>query len=415
MEVNKINIETAKVSKWDKIYCELLKKIISEGEIFENRTGIDTLSIEGVNFKLENIEENFPILESKKVLIKNALSEILWIHQAQSNEVKWLEDRFNPIWEEWKIDEDGIYRIYDPKIGKFEEKEVNVLDVDGKIITDKYGNELMAEATNKAKEQGKTIKKAIYYGKDFAGTIGTAYGYINNKYKRPQYVLKQLKENPNDRRMNIILWQDEYIKTGVLPPCVWGTEWKVSNGKLHLYVHQRSADVPLGLPFNVSQYAILLRMFAKASNLEAGSLNYSIMDAHIYVNQIEGINKQLDRYANMNYFESLHNEKRECDVMNYYNTLKTQVERLDKYVKNNQAKKDALIEYKKVLEDLQIFEFMYNKEKPVLEIADKNNFFEFNNNVNNDKEYLKENPTGNKDIKLLNYSSLPFIKMPIAQ
>ena len=415
MEIKDINIETAKVNKWDKIYCELLKKIMLEGEIFENRTGIDTLSIEGVNFKLENIENNFPILESKKVMIKNALSEILWIHQAQSNEVKWLEERHNPIWEEWKIDEDGIYRIYDPNIKDFEENKIQVVDVNGRILKDKYGNKIFTEATDKAKEQGKKLNKAIYYGKENAGTIGTAYGYINNKFKRPQYVLRQLKENPNDRRMNIILWQDEYIKTGVLPPCVWGTEWKVSNGKLHLYVHQRSADVPLGLPFNVSQYAILLKMFAKASDLEAGSLNYSIMDAHIYVNQIEGINKQLDRYANMNYFESFIKEKRQCDVINYYNSLKTQVERLKIFTENNPNKTEVLGEYKKVLDELKILEFMFNKEKPILKLANIDNFFEFNNKVINDKKYLEKNPTGNKDIKLLHYSSLPFIKMPIAQ
>ena len=415
MEVKNINIETAKVSKWDKIYCELLKKIMTEGEIFENRTGIDTLSIEGFNFKLENIENNFPILESKKVMIKNALSEILWIHQVQSNDVKWLEDRKNNIWKKWKIDEDGIYRIYEPNTDKFEDKQVLVKDIYGRPLKDKYLKKIYTTATEELKKEGKTIKNAIYYGEDWAHTIGTAYGYINNKFKKPQYVLKQLKENPNDRRMNIILWQDEYIKTGVLPPCVWGTEWKVTNGKLHCYVHQRSADVPLGLPFNVSQYAILLRMFAKASGLEAGSLNYSIMDAHIYVNQIEGINKQLDRYYNMQYFESLHSEKRECDVMNYYITLKTQVGRLSLYVKNNPNKTEVLKEYKKVLEELQIFEFMYNKQKPILKLANVDNFFEFNNKVNNNKDYLKKNPTGNRDVKLLNYTSLPFINIPVAQ
>ena len=411
----KVNRDNIKVNKWDNIYCELLKKIMSEGEIFENRTGIDTLSIEGFNFKLEDIEHNFPILESKKVLIKNALSEILWIHQAQSNDVRWLEERNNPIWEEWKIDEDGIYRIYEPSNEHFEDKKVQIVDVNGNPMIDIYGKALFTESTTKAKEKGKTIKKAIYYGKDWANTIGTAYGYINNKYKRPQYVLKQLKENPNDRRMNIVLWQDKYIKTGVLPPCVWSTEWKVSNGKLHLYVHQRSADVPLGLPFNVSQYAILLKMFAKVSGLEAGSLNYSIMDAHIYVNQIEGINKQLNRFANMKYIESYINENRDNDVVNYYNFLKTQEERLRKYMENNPNNIDALSEYKKVLEELKIFEFMKTKEKPLLEIKDNDNFFTYNNKVNNDKEYLKENPTGNKDIKLLNYTPLPYIKMPITQ
>ena len=410
-----LNRENAKVNKFDKIYCELLKKIMSEGELFKNRTGVDTLSIEGFNFKLEDIENNFPILETKKVILKNALSEILWIHQAQSNDVKWLEDRQNYIWDEWKIDNDGIYRIYEPLGTQYKDKNIFVEDLNGNHIKDKYFRELRTTSTTKAKEEGKTLKKAIYYGEEYKGTIGTAYGFINNKYKRPQYVLKQLKENPNDRRMNIILWQDEYIKTGVLPPCVWGTEWKVSNGKLNCYVHQRSADVPLGLPFNVSQYAILLKMFAKASNLEAGSLNYSIMDAHIYVNQIDGINKQIDRYLTMKFFESLIKEKRDEEVINYYNMLKTQVERLNTYSVNNPNKKEVLAEYNKVLEELKILDFMLDKKKPILEVADKDDFFEYSNKVNNDKEYLKTNPTGNEDIKLLNYSSLPFIKMPITQ
>lgn len=412
MDINKKN---AQINDWDRIYCELLKKIMSEGEIFKNRTGIDTKSIEGVNFKLEDIENNFPILESKKVLIKNAISEILWIHQAQSNEVKWLEDRYNPIWEEWKIDEDGIYRIYDPNIKEFEDRKVKVVDAMGRPYADKYLKDMVTEATDKTKEDGKTLKQAIYYGKEYAGTIGTAYGYINNKFKRPQYVLKQLKENPNDRRMNIILWQDEYIKTGVLPPCVWGTEWKVSNGKLHCYVHQRSADVPLGLPFNVSQYATLLRMFAKSSNLEAGNLNYSIMDAHIYINQIDGIKKQIDRYDQMKYYDSFIKEKSESEIINYYTSLNTQVERLKNYSENNPNDKQILEELKRISEEFKILDFMLKKEKPILELSDKDDFFEFSNEVNNDKEYLKENPTGNKDIKLLNYTSLPFIKMPIAQ
>ena len=92
----RINRENAIVRKWDRIYCQLLKKILKEGDLFENRTGVDTLSIEGVSFKL-NAGEEFPILESKKVAIHNALSEMLWIYQAQSNEISWLHERGNRI------------------------------------------------------------------------------------------------------------------------------------------------------------------------------------------------------------------------------------------------------------------------------------------------------------------------------
>ena len=91
------------------------------------------------------------------------------------------------------------------------------------------------------------------------------------------------------------LWQDEYLDTAVLPSCVWSSEWDVTDGKLNAWVHQRSCDVPLGLPFNVSQYALLLNMLAKTCNLEVGTLDWSIKDAHIYVNQVDGIKEQIRR------------------------------------------------------------------------------------------------------------------------
>ena len=86
------------------------------------------------------------------------------------------------------------------------------------------------------------------------------------------------------------------METAVLPSCVWSSEWDVTDGKLNAWVHQRSCDVPLGLPFNVTQYAVLLRMLAQVSGLEAGTLDWSIKDAHIYVNQIDGVKEQLRRF-----------------------------------------------------------------------------------------------------------------------
>ena len=111
-EFNSLNKEDYKIRDFDKAYCELLKDILKNGELFENRTGIDTLSVEGVNFKLDFGKE-FPLIESKKVLLKNALSEMLWIYQAQTNDVSWLRERGNNIWNEWEVDSDGIYRIYE--------------------------------------------------------------------------------------------------------------------------------------------------------------------------------------------------------------------------------------------------------------------------------------------------------------
>lgn len=391
-----INRENAIVRTWDRVYCELLKQILSEGELFENRTGIDTLSIEGVYFKLDVLKE-FPILETKKVAIQNALTEMLWIHQAQTNDVSWLHERGNKIWDEWRIDDDGIYRIYDPK-NPNPDNEVNLLDLDGNEILEN-GKPIKVKGA-----LGLTLKQAKFYGLEYKGTIGTAYGWINNKFKRPQYVLDKAKNDPYDRRMNISLWQDEYIKTAVLPSCVWSIEFKVCKGRLHGFVHQRSADVPLGLPFNISQYAILLAMFAKVSNLEVGNLNWSIMDAHIYVNQLDGIKKQIKRYDKMLELEKIIQELTDEELENKYKSLKEKIETTNDVDELNELK-----------EEIMLFELMITKQKPILELADKDDFFKFNNVPNLDKEYLKENITGNEEIKVLKYKSAPFIKMPIAQ
>ena len=332
---------------------------------------------------------------------------MLWIYQAQTNDVSWLRERENNIWNEWEVDSDGIYRIYESTTENYDkDKEVNVYDLDGNIIIGMKA---------KSNIEGKNIKAAKFYVKEYAGTIGTAYGYIINKYKRLDYVLNALKNNPHDRRMLISLWQDADLRTAVLPSCVWSSEWKVKNGKLNSYIHQRSADVPLGLPFNISQYAILQSLLAKVSGLEVGNMNYSIMDAHIYVNQIDGIKKQLKNYEKMLKFEKIISEKSDVYLEEVHDALKSTKEKKEEYLNNNPDNEEAQAEYNDAKKDLQIFELMITKKKPTLELADKKNFYEYSNQVNNDKDYLKENVTGNEDIKVLNYSSAPFIKMPVAQ
>lgn len=402
----KINKENAIVRDFDKKYCELLRKILKEGELFENRTGIDTLSVEGINFKFD-LEKEFPILESKKIILKNALSELLWIYQAQTNDVSWLRERGNNIWNDWEVDSDGIYRIYEPTTEDYDkDKEVDVKDLNGNIIIGMKA---------KSNIDGKNIKEAKFYGKEYAGTIGTAYGYIINKYKRLDYVLNALKNNPHDRRMLISLWQDADLKTAVLPSCVWSSEWKVKDGKLNSYIHQRSADVPLGLPFNISQYAILQSLLAKVSGLEVGNMNYSIMDAHIYVNQIDGIKKQLKNYELMTEYEKMIKEKNDVNLQSIYNLLLKKEKDITEFINNNPNNNKSKNELKDIQKSLQIFKIMATKKKPTLELADKDDFYEFSNEVNTDKEYLKKNITGNEDIKVLNYTSAPYINMPVAQ
>lgn len=282
------------MAKWDKEYLKLCKKILTEGVEVENRTGINTLKIPSYNF-LFDLQEEFPVLTTKQLFFKNAITEILWIYQEQSNDVRWLQERKNHIWDEWMVDADGIYRIYEPNKNDEtvfdKDKEVDLYDLDGNIMLDKEGNKIKVKGII----EGKNIKAAKFYGKEYAYTIGTAYGWIVNRYKLTQNLIDTIKSNPNDRRLVMSLWQNEFLKTAVLPSCVWSSEWDVTDGYLNLSVHQRSCDVPLGLPFNVTQYATLLSLIAHCTNLKPGKISWSIKDAHIYVNQIEGIKEQILR------------------------------------------------------------------------------------------------------------------------
>lgn len=429
-----INRKNAKISDCDIAYCKLVSEILNEGIQTHNRTGIDTLSIAGWNYKF-NVGKEFPIMETKDVKVKNCTSEIQWIHQVQSNEVSWLQERDNHTWDLWVIDEDGIYRTYEQGSDAIVDldKEVNVVDIYGNEILDKYGKPLKA----KSLVEGKTIKSAKYFGKQYAGTIGEAYGYINSIYKRPQYVESMIKNNPTDRRMNISLWQDAHLDKAVLPSCVWSSEYKVTpDGKLHSYVHQRSADVPLGLPFNITQYAILLNMFAKSANLEVGTMSWSIMDAHIYINQLEGIKKQLRRFEYMKEYSDIilnpSNTDENIEVLynktlELYYSLRTKAviilkESVSSMKESELLKKlksiDMLIakEYEEAYERKIAFEHMLTRKNPELELASHDSIFDFSTEyVKKGDPYLEENPIGNKDIKLKNYVKTPFISMPIAQ
>lgn len=250
------------MSNWDKEYLNLCRKILKEGTEVQNRTGINSIKVPSHHFHFD-LEEEFPILTTKQLFLRQAVLEMLWIYQAKSNDVRWLKDRDVHIWDEWEIDEEGIWKATQ-----------NVLGKDGKL-------------------KQKEIEKD--FGKKWAHTIGTAYGYIVNKFNLTDELIDKIKNNPEDRRMVMSLWQNDYLDTAVLPSCVWSSEWDVTDGKLNAWVHQRSCDVPLGLPFNITQYAVLLNMLAKTCNLKPGTLDWSIKDAHIYVNQIDGIKEQIRR------------------------------------------------------------------------------------------------------------------------
>ena len=266
------------MSRFDEQYLDLCNRILTHGEKIttdpavlamktsaktktnmpthlaqtEKPTTTFSLPHEVLTFDLA---EEFPILTTKKVAFKTSVLEMLWIYQVASNDVSWLHDRGIKIWNEWEIPASGLYAGNDFK----------------KLY----------------KEKGLT--------EDPVGTIGTAYGWIVNRYHLVESLIETLKTDPANRRMIMSLWQNEWLETAALPSCVWNSQWNVTAGKLNLMVTVRSNDVPLGMPFNVSQYATLCCLLAQVTGLTPGKMTYVINNAHIYANQVDGIKEQMTK------------------------------------------------------------------------------------------------------------------------
>ena len=223
-------IPTDRLTKYDYYYLSIANKILSEGEMRDNRTGIKAISLPHVCITIDLEEDGFPILASKFVGFKTAVKELLWIWQMQSNDVRKLQDMNVHIWDEW-MQEDG--------------------------------------------------------------TIGKAYGYQLAKYKQVDNLIKTIKEDPTSRRMITTLWNIEDLPEMALQPCAFQTLWNINKGKLNCMLTIRSNDWFLGNPFNVAQYAALVHMIAQVTNYKPGKLTVCINDAHIYENHIPQIQEQL--------------------------------------------------------------------------------------------------------------------------
>ena len=259
------------MTKFDEQYIDLCKRILKDGQKIQNykdgvkgnnavpvhnaQNGVKTIRLPHQILQFD-LSEEFPILTSKKVAFKTAVLEMFWIYQVQSNQVSWLKERGIKIWNEWEIPEDGVYM--------------------GRDFKKMY------------KESG--------IDENPVGSIGTAYGWIVKRYQLTQNLIDTLKNDPGNRRMVLSLWQNEFLKTAALPSCVWNSEWNITNGRLNLLVNSRSSDVPLGLPFNIVQYATFCYLVAHCLGLKPGQFTFVTNDAHIYENQIEGIKEQIKRY-----------------------------------------------------------------------------------------------------------------------
>lgn len=221
-----------------KQYLELLNKVMKEGTPKSDRTGTGTKSIFGYQMRFD-LSEGFPLLTTKKVHLKSIIYELLWFIKGETN-IKYLKEHGVSIWDEWA---------------------------------------------------------------DENGNLGPVYGAQWRHWKTPDggeidqlsNVMRSLKENPDSRRHIVSAWNVADVDNMALPPCHSLFQFYVADGRLSCQLYQRSADLFLGVPFNIASYALLTMMVAKVCGYAAGDFVHTLGDAHIYLNHFEQVETQLGR------------------------------------------------------------------------------------------------------------------------
>lgn len=221
-----------------KQYKELVQRVLSEGVKKEDRTGTGTISIFGHQSRY-NLANGFPLITTKKLHLKSIIHELLWFLAGDTN-VKYLQDNGVRIWNEWADENGDLGHIYGYQWRSWP---------------------------------------------DYAG------GHIDQITE----VVNTIKNNPDSRRIIVSAWNVGDIRNMNLPPCHAFFQFYVADGRLSLQLYQRSADIFLGVPFNIASYALLLQMMAQVTDLEAGDFVHTFGDAHIYTNHIEQIEMQIGR------------------------------------------------------------------------------------------------------------------------
>lgn len=221
-----------------KQYLDLLDYVLKNGTTKEDRTGTGTISVFGYQMRFD-LSNGFPLLTTKKLHLKSIIHELLWFLNGDTN-VKYLQENGVRIWNEW-ADENG-------ELGPV------------------YGHQW----------------------RSWPDYNGNSIDQISN-------VINQIKKNPDSRRLIVSAWNVAEVENMALPPCHTLFQFYVSNGKLSLQLYQRSADIFLGVPFNIASYALLLMMVAQVTDLQVGEFIHTLGDAHIYKNHLEQVHEQLSR------------------------------------------------------------------------------------------------------------------------
>lgn len=221
-----------------KQYLDLLNHVLENGTIKGDRTGTGTISTFGYQMRFD-LAEGFPLLTTKKVHLKSIIHELLWFISGDTN-VKYLQDNGVRIWNEWADEEGNLGPVYGKQWRRWEGANGTVVDQ-------------LAE------------------------------------------VVEQIKTNPNSRRLIVNAWNVGELDQMALPPCHLLFQFYVNDGKLSCMLYQRSADIFLGVPFNIASYALLTMMIAQVTGLELGEFVHTLGDAHIYQNHLEQVKTQLER------------------------------------------------------------------------------------------------------------------------
>ncbi|MBQ9230477.1 MAG: thymidylate synthase [Prevotella sp.] len=221
-----------------KQYLDILNRILTEGTQKGDRTGTGTISIFGTQSRY-NLDDGFPVLTTKKLHLKSIIYELLWFLKGDTN-VHWLQENGVRIWNEWADENGELGPVYGHQWRSWP-------DYDGGVID------------------------------------------------QIQYVVDQLKTNPNSRRMIVSAWNVAEVNKMALPPCHTIFQFYVAGDRLSLQLYQRSADTFLGVPFNIASYALLLQMMAQVTGYKPGEFIHTTGDTHLYLNHIEQAKLQLTR------------------------------------------------------------------------------------------------------------------------
>lgn len=269
-------------------YLNLARYVLENGHRKTDRTGTGTISTFGYQMRFD-LSEGFPLLTTKKVPFGLIKSELLWFLHGDTN-IQYLLKHHNHIWDEW------AFKNY-----------VTSADYHGPDMTD-FGRRSLVDADfNQAyKQEMNQFCDRIVNDDQFAakyGTLGNVYGAQWRAWKTSQgdtidqlsNVIDLLKTHPDSRRMIVSAWNPEDVPSMALPPCHTMFQFYVADGKLSCQLYQRSADIFLGVPFNIASYALLTCLIAKEVGLEPGDFVHTLGDAHIYSNHIDQITTQLQR------------------------------------------------------------------------------------------------------------------------